>query len=70
MHVGRDLRLLVHDAAPDSLVAIRAPVEIASQRCTWMLRTNRIAGLIDQSTFFARSAPFRLMTRILRTWHA
>ncbi len=41
---------------------------------TWLFHCPELdlhlAGTIDQSTFFARSAPFRLMTRILRTWHA
>ena len=41
---------------------------------TWLFHCPELdlhlAGTIDQSTFFARSAPFRLMSRILRTWHA
>ena len=40
---------------------------------TWLYHCPELdlylAGTIDQSTFFARSAPFRLMGRILRTWH-
>jgi D-alanyl-D-alanine carboxypeptidase len=41
---------------------------------TWLYHCPELdlhlAGTIDQSTFFARSAPFRLMSRILRIWHS
>ncbi len=39
---------------------------------TWLFHCPELdlhlAGTIDQSTFFARSAPFRIMGRILRAW--
>jgi D-alanyl-D-alanine carboxypeptidase len=40
---------------------------------TWLYHCPELdlhlAGTIDQSTFFARRAPFQLMARILRAWH-
>jgi D-alanyl-D-alanine carboxypeptidase len=40
---------------------------------TWLFHCPELdlhlAGSIDQATFRARSAPFRLMARILRIWH-
>ncbi len=39
---------------------------------TWLFHCPELdlhlAGTIDQSTFFARSAPFQIMARILRAW--
>ena len=40
---------------------------------TWLYHCPELdlhlAGTIDQSTFFARRAPFQLMAKILRAWH-
>jgi D-alanyl-D-alanine carboxypeptidase len=55
----------------------RRPVTLvghAGATGTWLFHCPELdlhlAGTIDQTTFLARSAPFRLMTRILRAWHA
>jgi D-alanyl-D-alanine carboxypeptidase len=54
----------------------RRPVTLvghAGATGTWLFHCPELdlhlAGTIDQTTFSARSAPFRLMARILRAWH-
>lgn len=54
----------------------RKPVTLighAGATGTWLFHCPELdvhlAGTIDQTTFLARSAPFRIMSRILRAWH-
>jgi D-alanyl-D-alanine carboxypeptidase len=55
----------------------RRPVTLvghAAVTVTWLFHCPELdlhlAGTIDQSTFFARRAPFQLMAKILRAWHS